>query len=145
MENEKHIKIGDKIKIHFEGKLESGEIFESSFGKKPLHFKVGEGNVIQGIDEAVVGMKKNQQKMIHITSDKAYGSVEKELIISIKKEDLPDTLELKIDQKLYIPFDDGQPMEVRISNINEEYIEFDGNHPLAGKNLIFNLEIVDID
>jgi FKBP-type peptidyl-prolyl cis-trans isomerase 2 len=145
MEIEKHVKVGDKIKIHFTGKLENGEVFESSFGKEPLEFKVGSGSVIQGIDEAVVGMKLDQEKMIHISSDKAYGAIEKELIISINKKDLPSKLDVKLNQQLIIPLDDGHPVKVRISKIDGDYIEFDGNHPLAGKNLIFDLKLVGID
>lgn len=147
MENilvERYVKIGDKIKIHFSGKLENGEVFDSSIGKKPLEFEVGKGEVISGIDEAVIGMKINQEKMIHINSDKAYGAVEKELIISIGKNELPSTLDVKVNQELLIPLDDGSPVKVRISKIDDDAIEFDGNHPLAGKNLIFVLKLIEI-
>lgn len=147
MENilvEKYVKVGDKIKLHFSGKLENGEVFDSSFGKEPLEFEVGKGDVITGIDEAVIGMRINQEKMIHINSDKAYGAVEKELIISISKNELPSNLEVKLNQELSIPLDDGGPVKVRISKIDDDAIEFDGNHPLAGKNLIFELKLIDI-
>ena len=143
MNTERHVKIGDKIKIHFSGRLENGEIFDSSEGKEPLVFEVGSGNVIPGIDEAVVGMKINQEKNIYLNPDKAYGPVEKELVISIAKKDLPEKLDVKINQQLIIPIEDSDTFKVRVSNVTEDSVELDGNHPLAGKNLIFDLRLVE--
>lgn len=144
MVSERHIKIGDLIKIHFTGKLEDGSIFDSSEGKEPLQFKVGNGDVILGIDEAVIGMKLNQKKNITLNSDKAYGPIEKEFIISIEKEKLPPNLELQVGYQLQIPNEDGEAFQVRVTKITDNSVELDGNHPLAGKNLIFNFEIVEI-
>ncbi|MCW8848593.1 MAG: FKBP-type peptidyl-prolyl cis-trans isomerase [Melioribacteraceae bacterium] len=141
---ERHIKIGDIIKIHFTGTLEDGSVFDSSEGKKPLKFKVGNGDVISGIDEAVIGMKLNQKKSIYLNSDKAYGPIEKEFIISIEKEKLPPNLEVQIGYQLQIPNEDGEPFQVRVTKITDNFIELDGNHPLAGKNLMFALQIVEI-
>lgn len=141
---ERHVKVGDRVKIHFTGKLDDGSIFDSSIDKDPLIFKVGNGDIIQGIDEAIVGMKLGQEKVLHVTSDKAYGAIERELIISIEKEKLPGDLEIQIDQELQIPNDDGNPINVRITNITDHTIELDGNHPLAGKNLIFDLKLIEI-
>ena len=144
MSFEKHIKIGDTVKIHFTGKLEDGSVFESSEGKKPLKFKVGNGEVISGIDEAVIGMRLNQEKSIYLNSDKAYGPLEKEFIISVEKEKLPPNLELKIGYQLQIPNEDAEPFQVRVTKITDNLIELDGNHPLAGKNLKFVLKVVEI-
>ena len=134
---ERHIKIGDIIKLHFTGTLEDGTVFDSSKGKTPLTFKVGNGDVISGIDETVVGMKLNQEKSIYLNPDKAYGPIEKEFIISIEKEKLPPN-------KLQIPNEDGEPFQVRVTKMTKEIIELDGNHPLAGKNLMFDLQVVEI-
>lgn len=144
MSDERFVKIGDLVRIHFTGKLENGEIFESSFNKNPLEFKVGNGDVIIGIDEAVIGMKVGQRKQLHLSSDKAYGPREKELIISIEKNKLPASLDLKEGYELKIPNEDGEPFIVRITNISDEFVELDGNHPLAGKNLIFEITLVEI-
>jgi len=141
---ERHIKIGDIIKIHFTGTLEDGSVFDSSEGQIPLKFKVGNGDVISGIDEAVIGMKLNQKKSIYLNSDKAYGPIEKEFIISIEKEKLPPNLEVQIGYQLQIPNEDGEPFQVRVTKITDNFIELDGNHPLAGKNLMFALQIVEI-
>ena len=144
MVSERHVKIGDIIKIHFTGKLEDGSIFDSSEGKLPLQFKVGNGDVITGIDEAVIGMKLNQKKNVNLNSDKAYGPIEKEFIISIEKEKLPPNLELQVGYQLQIPNEDGEAFQVHVTKITDNRIELDGNHPLAGKNLIFNFEVVEI-
>lgn len=141
---DRHVKFGDIVKIHFTGKLEDGTVFDSSEKNKPLKFKVGNGSVIQGIDDSVIGMKINQEKTIHISSDKAYGAIEKELIISVERSTLPKGLELKLDQELQIPNEDGNSITVRITKITDKLIELDGNHPLAGKNLIFDIRLVKI-
>ncbi len=142
---ERHAKIGDIVKVHFSGKLEDGTLFDSSIDKNPLCFKIGNVDVIQGIDEALIGMKIGQEKTIHISSDKAYGSIEKELIISIEKDKLPIDLEVQVGQELQIPNEDGTPINVRITNITDINIELDGNHLLAGKNLIFDLKLIEIN
>ena len=142
---EKHAKIGDTVKVHFSGKLENGKLFDSSTDNNPLCFEIGNGDVIQGIDEALIGMKIGQEKNIHISSDKAYGSIEKELIISIEKDKLPEDLEVQVGQELQIPNEDGNPISVRITNITDLNIELDGNHLLAGKNLIFDLKLIEIN
>lgn len=145
MDIEKYVKKGDKIVVQFIGKLEDGSIFDLSTSNEPLKFRVGQGEVIEGFDDAVIGMKINQEKDIYINSDKAYGPVEKELVISIKKEKLPDDLKVHVGQQLQIPGEDGNSILVRVTKISEKTIELDGNHPVAGKNLIFNIKLVDIE
>lgn len=142
---ERYVKIGDTVNIHFTGRMEDGTIFDSSSEKNPLRFIVGRNDVIQGIDEAIIGMKIGQKKVIHISSDKGYGSIEKELIISIEKAKLPKDLDIKLGQELQIPNEDGNPINVRITDITDKHIELDGNHPLAGKNLIFDLNLINIE
>jgi peptidylprolyl isomerase len=142
---ERYVKVGDTIKVHFVGTFEDGNIFDSSSNKKPLKFKVGSGQVIQGFDEAVIGMRPGQEKKIHISADKAYGPVAKELIINIEKGKLPNNLDFKINQQYQIPNEDGEAILVRVTKISENTIELDGNHPLAGKNLIFNITLMQIE
>lgn len=144
MGHEKHAKIGDYIEIHFIGKFEDESVFETSHNGLPLKFKVGNNEVIQGIDEAVVGMKIGQVKIIHISADKAYGSIDKNLIISIEKDKLPKDSNLTVGKEMKLPNEDGLPFSVRVANVNNKVIELDGNHPLAGKNLIFELKLISI-
>jgi len=145
MNKEQHVKRGDFVKVHFTGKLEDGTVFDSSKDDSPLKFKVGNGDVIEGFDQAIIGMKINQEKTIYINSDKAYGPLEKEFIISVAKENLPKKLDLKVGNQLQIPGEDGSTLTVRVTKITNETIELDGNHPLAGKNLIFNIMLIDIE
>ncbi|PID59009.1 MAG: peptidylprolyl isomerase [Ignavibacteriae bacterium] len=144
MLKDRHVKKGDIVRVHFTGKFENDTVFDSSFGKEPLRFKVGNNEVIRGFDEAVIGMKEGFEKTVYLTSDKAYGIVEKELIIEINKSELPSNLSMKINQELLIPNDEGAPIKVRVTKTTDETITLDGNHPLAGKNLIFTIKLIEI-
>jgi peptidylprolyl isomerase len=142
---ERHVKVGDRVKLHFTGKFEDGTEFDSSIDKEPLTFKVAAHEVIQGLDNAVIGMKIDQEKTVYISSDQAYGPIEKDLIISVDRDKLPDGMELSINQELEIPNEDENPITVRVTNISDDKIELDGNHPLAGKNLIFDIKLIGIE
>ena len=95
---EKHVRFGDVVKIHFNSFLEDGSLFETSYGNEPLIFKVGQGEVILGLEEAVIGMKLFQVKRINITADKAYGPIEKDLIVNINRKKLSKNIKLKVNQ-----------------------------------------------
>ncbi|MDX1702466.1 MAG: FKBP-type peptidyl-prolyl cis-trans isomerase [Melioribacteraceae bacterium] len=142
---ERHVKVGDTVKIDFIGRFETGEEFDRSTSKNPLIFKVASDEVIPGVDEAVVGMKVNQSKTLYINPDKAYGPVTKELIISVSRDKFPENIELELGHEFEIPDEDGHPISVRITKITDEQIELDGNHPLAGKNLIFDIKLLEIE
>lgn len=144
MSTEKYAKVGDSVKISFIGKLEDGTIFESSKNNEPLQFTVGNGEVLQGVDEAIIGMKEGQTKTISISSDKGYGAKEKELIINVEKSKLPPDLKLKVGYQLQIPLEDGKPINVRVTDITKDRITLDGNHYLAGKNLFFDITLIEI-
>lgn len=144
MSTEKYAKVGDSVKISFIGKLEDGTIFESSKNNEPLQFTVGNGEVLQGVDEAIIGMKEGQTKTISISSDKCYGAKEKELIINVEKSKLPPDLKLKVGYQLQIPLEDGKPINVRVTDITKDRITLDGNHYLAGKNLFFDITLIEI-
>ena len=141
---ERHVKRGDNIQVSFKGSLEDGSIFDSSLDNAPLEFQVGNNEVIQGLDEAVIGMKINQEKTIYVNPDKGYGPVERELIIVIDRKELPKNLKLVVGEEITIPNEDGKPQMVIVSKINENSVELDGNHPLAGKNLIFEIKLLGI-
>lgn len=141
----KHIKIGSKVKLHYKGTFEDGKEFDSSLEKEPLTFTVGNGEVIRGLDESLTGMEISQKKKIHIPANKAYGAFQKELLVSIDRETIPTNITLKVGEQLQIPNQDGIPIIVTIKEITEEAVLLDANHPLAGENLIFEIEIVDIE
>ncbi len=140
------IKQGDTVSIHYTGKLENGEIFDSSEGKEPLQFKVGEGRMIKGIEESVMGMEKGQQKKIKIMPSEAYGDVQQNLIQQIPKNALPEQIQKDVKEGMFLQLQDpqGQVIPVRITKVEGSTVTLNLNHPLAGKVLDFEVKIADI-
>ena len=137
------IKQGDTIKVEYTGTLESGETFDTSQGKDPLEFEVGVGKIIPGFDKAVIGMEKDQEKEISIKPEEAYGQPRPELKQEIPREALPKDQEPKVGMGLMLNSPQGQ-IPARITNVSEDKITIDMNHPLAGKTLKFKIKVVDI-
>jgi len=138
------VKSGDKIKVHYHGKLSDGETFDSSEGRDPLEFEVGSGMVIKGFDDGVEGMSVGEKKTIQIPFAEAYGPVNPEMIIEMPKDRFPEDMELKVGMPLMMSDQQGQQFQVKIEEIKEESIMLDANHALAGKDLTFYLELVEI-
>ncbi|MCI5057425.1 MAG: peptidylprolyl isomerase [Flavobacteriales bacterium] len=138
------VEIDSTIKVHYTGKLENGEVFDSSEGRQPLQFKVGAGMMIQGFDEGVLGMKLNETKTIKIPFEKGYGAVRPELIRDVERKFLPEGLEPKLGMKLEGKYESGQSFKVTITEIKDESVTIDANHELAGKNLVFDVKVVEI-
>jgi peptidylprolyl isomerase len=134
----------DTVKVHYTGKLEDGSVFDSSTGREPLEFTLGTGSVIPGFDQGIVGMAIGETKTITITPDDAYGPLRKDLVIEVKKSDIPGEIDTSVGQRLQIPQPEGQPIPVVITEVTDETITLDANHPLAGKTLIFDVELVEI-
>lgn len=138
------VKSGDKVKVHYHGKLTSGETFDSSAGREPLEFEVGGGMVIKGFDDGVTGMTVGEKKTINIPFNEAYGPVNPEMIIDMPKERFPADMELEVGMPLMMSDQEGHQFQVAITEIKETSVMLDANHPLAGKDLIFDLELVEI-
>lgn len=138
------VKSGDKIKVHYHGKLTTGETFDSSAGREPLEFEVGGGQVIPGFDDGVTGMTVGEKKTIHIPFMEAYGPSNPEMIIPMPKERFPADMQLEIGMPLGMSDQDGHQFQVVVTEIRETDVLLDANHPLAGKDLIFDLELVEI-
>ncbi|MBK6993194.1 MAG: peptidylprolyl isomerase [Chitinophagaceae bacterium] len=138
------VKSGDKIKVHYHGKLNDGETFDSSEGRDPLEFEVGSGMVIKGFDDGVTGMSVGEKKTINIPFAEAYGPINPEMIIEMPKDRFPEDLELGIGMPLMMSYQQGQQFQVKIVEIKEEAVMLDANHHLAGKDLTFDLELVEI-
>lgn len=137
-------KIGDTVKIHYTGKLEDGTIFDSSADRDPLEFKIGDGQVIKGFESGVTGMTKAEKKTINIPVDEAYGQPRKEMIVNIPKTQFPDNIKPETGLKLQMQQPGGQVIVATITDISENEVTLDANHALAGKPLIFDLELVEI-
>ena len=135
---------GDKVKVHYHGTLRTGEIFDSSNGREPLEFTVGSGQVIKGFDEGVKGMSVGEKKTVEIPVQDAYGEKSQDLIIEFPKEQFPADMNPEVGQQLMMSNGSGQSFPVTIQEIKEDSVLLDANHPLAGQDLIFDLELVEI-
>lgn len=138
------VKKGDKIKVHYHGKLTSGETFDSSAGREPLEFEVGGGMVIKGFDDGVTGMAVGDKKTITIPFNEAYGPRNPEMVIDMPKDRFPADMELEIGMPLMMSDQEGHQFQVSVTEIKEAVVVLDANHPLAGKDLVFDLELVEI-
>lgn len=138
------VRKGDTIQVHYTGKLSDGTIFDSSDGKEPLEFAVGSGQVIAGFDEAVVGMTVGESKVVNIPVAKAYGERNEEMVITAPIEHVPPDLNPELGMRLEMGGAHGEVIRVVVTEISESHITLDANPPLAGKDLIFEIEIVGI-
>lgn len=136
-------KRGDNVKVHYTGRLEDGTVFDSSEGREPLEFAVGSGQVIQGFDEAVVGMSIGDSKEVHIPVEKAYGERKDEMVIQAPIEQVPPDLNPQIGMRLEMGGVNGEILRVVVVEITETHITLDANPPLAGKDLNFSIELVE--
>ena len=139
------IKSGDTVRIHYTGTLTTGETFDSSDGRDPLEFTVGSGMVISGLDVALPGMALGEKKTVNIPSDQAYGPRHEEGIQAVPKGDFPPEIPLEVGLQLQMQMPDGRAMPVTIAEISDTEVTLDANHALAGKDLIFDIEIMGID
>jgi peptidylprolyl isomerase len=137
-------KKGDSVKIHYTGTLEDGTTFDSSEDREPLEFTLGSGQVIVGFEEAVSGMKAGEKKSVNIPAEKAYGQRNEEMIITAPRDQVPKEIDPEVGQQLQMAGPDNQPIIVQITEVTEEHIILDANPPLAGKDLIFDIELVAI-
>ncbi|MFY0254014.1 peptidylprolyl isomerase [Chitinophaga sp. 30R24] len=138
------VKNGDTVKVHYHGRLTNGTTFDSSEGRAPLEFKVGAGMVIKGFENGVLDMQVGDKKTIQIPVDQAYGPKSEEMIIDFPKENMPADLNPEIGMELQMSNPQGQVFQVKVVAITDEFITLDANHALAGEDLVFDLELVEI-
>jgi peptidylprolyl isomerase len=137
-------KDGDTVKVHYKGTLGDGTVFDTSRGGEPLEFTLGAGNVIAGFDKAVNGMRAGEIETVTIPAEEAYGPRRDELVLIIGRDELPENLAPSIGQQLQMSQPDGRTAIFVVTGVSEESITVDGNHPMAGKDLTFEIELVDI-
>jgi peptidylprolyl isomerase len=135
---------GNTIKIHYTGRLDDGTVFDSSREREPLEFTLGEGSLIKGFEDAVSGMAVGDTKTIHIPANEAYGERRDDLVLTVNKKQFPPDIDPKQGLMLSLRNPSGGMVEAMISEVTEDSVTLDANHPLAGKDLTFDLELVEI-
>lgn len=137
-------KNGDKVSVHYTGKLFDGEVFDSSAEREPLEFTLGSGSIIPGFEKAVAGMQPGETITTTITADQAYGRRREELVLEVGREKLPADLKPEVGQQLQMSSKDGRSTPVYVVGVTDDNVKLDANHPLAGKDLTFEIELVEI-
>ena len=138
------VKENDTVKVHYTGKLSNGQIFDSSLEREPLEVTLGQGMLIPGFEKAVIDMKINDKKTVVIAKEEAYGDIQKELFHEVKKEQLPQDMAPEVGMGLASKNPDGSENQFRVAAVNDDHIIVDGNHPLAGQDLTFDLELIEM-
>lgn len=137
-------KPGDSVRIHYTGTLNDGAVFDSSEGRDPLQFTVGSGEIIPGLDKAVVGMAEGEQKTVTVPAEEAYGTHDPQMRQSVPREQVPADIPLDVGTALQMQLPDGRAIPVTVAEVTEAEVVFDANHPLAGRDLTFAVELVGI-
>ncbi|AJF61214.1 TPA: peptidylprolyl isomerase [Candidatus Woesearchaeota archaeon] len=139
------VKEKSKVKFHYTGKLNDGEVFDSSLERAPLEFVAGSGMIIPGLEREMLGMKKGEKKVIKVIAKEAYGESREELVRELPKGPVPEGMELKAGAMIYLRGPDGQPFPAKILEVKDATVVLDLNHPLAGQDLTFEVEIVGVE
>lgn len=138
------VKTGDTVRIHYTGTLSDGTTFDSSAGRDPLEFQVGSGQIIPGLDNALPGMEVGEKKVVDVTSDQAYGAHNPEARQAIPRENVPAEIPTEVGTQLQMKTPEGRVVPVTVVDASDTEIVLDANHPLAGKDLTFAIELVEI-
>ncbi len=137
-------KQGDTVKVHYKGQLEDGTVFDTSEGREPLQFTLGQGQVIPGFEEGILGMEPGESRAIKVPADQAYGDHRTDRVLTVQRTDLPTDMDPAIGQRLEVRQANGPGIPVTVTSVTEADVTLDANHPLAGKDLIFETELVEI-
>jgi peptidylprolyl isomerase len=137
-------KDGDKVKVHYTGKLKDGTVFDSSEGRPPLEFTLGQGKIIPGFEKGVMGMGPGDKKTITVPPGDGYGESRDELIVKVNKSHFPENIDPSVGKQLQVTQSDGNVVEVTVTEMEGDSVTLDANHPLAGKTLVFDVELVEI-
>lgn len=136
---------GNTVRVHYTGKLDDGTVFDSSEGRDPLEFTLGSGQVISGFEQAVAGMSVGETRSARIPADDAYGQRREDLLLEVDRQQIPESIDLEVGTQLQLQQSDGQAVPVTVAELGGESVTLDANHPLAGQDLIFDLELVEVE
>lgn len=135
---------GDHVKLNYTGKLDDGTVFAASVEANPLEFTLGNGTMLHAIEEAVEGMETGETKTVYVPADEAFGPWREELVQEIPKDSLPEGIDLEIGERLWVDQPGADPVMVSVMDVSDATVTLDANHPLAGEDLVFDLELVDV-
>ncbi len=138
------VRQGDTVRVHYTGKLNDGTTFDSSKDRDPLEFTLGKGSIIPGFEKVVEGMEPGDEKTEKIAHDQAYGEHRSELVFDVGRDQLPPDLEVVAGQRLQMTQKNGQAVPVTVTEVNDQSVKLDANHPLAGQDLTFTIRVVEI-
>lgn len=142
-QKERAVTVGDQVRVNYVGRFENGSIFDSSEGHEPLEFTVGAEQVIAGFDRVVIGMKAGESCKVVIAPEDGYGAHVPEMVAEVERHQIPDHEKLILGSMLEVSMEDGQTLEVQVVELSDDIVLLDGNHPLAGKELHFEIEILE--
>jgi peptidylprolyl isomerase len=137
-------KDGDTVKVHYKGTLEDGTVFDTTAGRDPIEFKIGGGEILPGFEQAVVGMASGEKRHAEIAAKDAYGPHQPDRVIEVGRDKFPDEIQPEVGQRLQMVRDGGEALPVTVVEVGEESVTLDANHPLAGKDVTFEIELVEI-
>ena len=137
-------KSGDTVAVHYTGKLDDGTVFDSSVNRDPLEFSIGAGNVIPGFEQAIIGMSPGESKTQTIPANEAYGPHREEMVLVVDRQQMPSDVPIDVGQQFQIRQQGGQDIPVIVTDISDARVTLDANHPLAGQDLIFDIQLVEI-
>jgi peptidylprolyl isomerase len=141
MRSAKH---GDTVKVHYRGQLRDGSVFDASLDGEPLQFTIGKGEIMPGFEEAVVGMNPGESKTADIPAEKAFGPYYEDMVVVVEKSDFPKNVEPEVGQTLPVSRSDGPAIDLTVTEVTDLEVTLDANHPLAGEDLRFEIELIDI-
>lgn len=136
------IQNGSTVNVHYTGRLTDGEVFDTSEGKEPLSFTVGTGQIIPGFENAIIGKIAGDKVTVNIPAAEAYGEIREDLVVKVPNSQLPGAVE--VGMSLQAQAENGMPVNVTVKEVNEDHAVIDGNHPFAGKELVFDIEVVSV-
>ncbi len=139
------VKEGDKVKVHYTGTLDDGSVFDSSKERQPLEFQIGSGQIIPGFEKAVLELNPGDSTRVDIPSAEAYGDVREDMIVNVEREKLPADIDPEVGMQLQLQQPDGNALPVVVSEVSESHVTIDANHPLAGRDLTFEIELLEVN
>lgn len=137
-------KEGDTVKVHYKGTLQDGTVFDDSRDREPLEFTIGAGEIITGFEDVVIGMEPGEELTAEVDAEDAYGERHDELVASVNRDEMPDDLDPQVGQRLEMQDKNGESMILAVSDVDDSTVTLDANHPLAGEDLVFGIELLEI-